>query len=124
MRRSLHFFAALLMTNEMWDLGHTASSFRIALLLVLNFPMLVGLSHYLGFEQTFGVKDDVVDSFAALAVGFTLPAILLYLLSAIGPEMSVRGIVGKISLQAVPASMGAMFARSELGISRDQLRRS
>jgi putative integral membrane protein (TIGR02587 family) len=105
----------MLMTMEMWQLGFSLSQFRLALLLLVTIPLLVGLSHYMGFEETFGLKDDVVDAFVALAVGFIVSAIGLFLFSILRGETPLREITGKTSVQAVPASSGAMFARSELG---------
>jgi putative integral membrane protein (TIGR02587 family) len=120
---ALIFSLPMLMTMEMWQLGFSLSQFRLALLLLVTFPLLVGLSHFMGFEETFGWKDDVVDAFVALAVGFIVPGIVLSLFSILAFGMSPGEIVGKISLQAVPASIGAMFAQSELGGGREQKKR-
>jgi uncharacterized membrane protein len=76
----------MLMTMEMWQLGFSLSQFRLALLLLVTIPLLVGLSHYMGFEETFGLKDDVVDAFVALAVGFIVSAIGLFLFSILRGE--------------------------------------
>jgi putative integral membrane protein (TIGR02587 family) len=112
---ALIFSLPILMTMEMWWLGFTMSEFRLALLILLTIPLLIGLSHYMGFEETFGVKDDALDAFVALAVGFIAGAATLGIFSVIGFNMSPQEIVGKISVQAVPGSIGAMFAQSELG---------
>lgn len=106
------------MTMEMWQLGFSMSSFRLALLLFITVPLLVGLSHYLGFEPTFGIKDDLLDAFAALAVGFITSAVALGLFAVIHAGMSRRELIGKVALQAVPAAIGAMLAQSQLGTDR------
>jgi putative integral membrane protein (TIGR02587 family) len=103
------------MTMEMWELGFTMSPRRLGLLLLVTLPLLVGLSHYMGFEDTFGIRDDVVDAFVAFAVGFAASAAVLALFSVVKPGMAAHEIIGKIALQAVPGSIGAMFAQSELG---------
>lgn len=77
--------------------------------------MLIGLSHYSGFEQTVSWKDDVIDAFVAYAVGFTVSAIILVLFGVLKPDMSLDAILGKIALQAIPASIGALLAQSQLG---------
>lgn len=100
---------------EMWSLGFSIDKFRLALLLLLSIPLLIGLSHYMGFEDTFGFKDDALDAFVALAVGFVAGAVTLSLFSVIGSDMSASEFIGKVSIQAVPGSIGAMFAQSELG---------
>jgi putative integral membrane protein (TIGR02587 family) len=69
----------------------------------------------MGFEDTFGFKDDALDAFVALAVGFVAGAVTLSLFSVIGSDISASEFVGKVSIQAVPGSIGAMFAQSELG---------
>jgi putative integral membrane protein (TIGR02587 family) len=112
---ALIFSLPMLMTMEMWWLGFTMDPWRLALLLVWTIPLLIGLSHYMGFEETFGFKDDAVDAFVALAVGFFAGAVSLGLFSVIGIDGSAEEVVGKISIQAVPGSIGAMFAQSQLG---------
>jgi putative integral membrane protein (TIGR02587 family) len=115
---ALIFSLPILMTMEMWWLGFSMETWRLALLLLLTIPLLIGLSHYMGFEDTFGWKDDVVDAFVALAVGFFAGTMTLTLFAVIQFGMSAEEIVGKISIQAVPGSIGAMFAQAELGGDR------
>jgi putative integral membrane protein (TIGR02587 family) len=112
---ALIFSLPILMTMEMWWLGFSMNEFKLVLLMLLTIPLLIGLSHYMGFEETFGLKDDALDAFVALAVGFVAGAVTLSLFSVIGSGMSAHEIIGKISIQAVPGSIGAMFAQSELG---------
>src|SRR3546814_19401144 len=49
---ALIFALPMLMTMEMWWLGFYADRFRLALLLMLNFHLLVMLSRRAGFEAT------------------------------------------------------------------------
>ena len=71
---ALIFTLPMLMTMEMWWLGFSMQPWKLALLLLATIPLLIGLSHYMGFEETFGFKDDALDSFVALAVGFIAAA--------------------------------------------------
>lgn len=103
------------MTSEMWALGVSMDGVRLALLLALTVPLLVGLSHVSGFEETFGVKDDVVDAFVACAVGFGVGAAVLALLGVLHGGLPLPETLGKIALQAVPGSIGALLAQSILG---------
>lgn len=109
------FSLPLLMTMEMWSLGFYMSGLRLALLLAVLLPALVGLSHFIGFEPTFDVRDDALDALAAFGVGFVTSAVALLLLGVIEPKMSAGELIGMVTLQAVPASLGALLAQSQLG---------
>lgn len=113
------FALPLLMTMEMWWLGFTMDRLRLALFLLALLPLLTGLSYYAGFEDNFGWKDSLLDAFVAYAVAFVAAVAVLLLIGVLGPGMSLDEIVGKVSLQAVPGSIGAMLARSQLG-ARDE----
>jgi putative integral membrane protein (TIGR02587 family) len=86
------------------------------LLLVLELlPTLIALSHHAGFEPTFEWRDDVADAFVAYGVGFCVAFIVLVLLGIITADTSLSDAIGKITVQAVPASFGAMLGRTLLG---------
>lgn len=105
----------ILMTMEMWWLGFYMNPLRLALFMFLAIPLLVGLSFYGGFEDTSSVKDDLLDTFVAYAVGFAAAALMLLLFAIITPGMSADEIIGKVAVQAVAGSIGAMFAQNLLG---------
>ena len=109
------FALPLLMTMEMWWLAFSIPPWRMALLLLLFFPFLVALSWHAGFEPTFSWKDDVLDALVAYAVAFVASALVLALLGQLTPDMGLREGVGKVALQAVPASIGALLSQSQLG---------
>lgn len=108
------FSIPILMTMEMWWLGFYMNELHLALLVLLDIPLLIALSHYAGFEPTFEPLADVLDAFTAYAIGFSAAALLLFLFGVITPGMSADEIIGKIVIQTVPASLGAMLARSQL----------
>lgn len=110
----------LIMTMEMWSLGFTIERERLALFMFMAIPLLVGLSYFIGFEDTTCFTDDVVDAFVAYAVGFITSAFFLFLFNVLDFTMSFDEIIGKISIQAVVAAIGAMLAQSELGTSRNK----
>ncbi len=112
----------LLMTMEMWWLGFYMDGQRLALFLLAAVPLLVGLSYYAGFEQTFDWRDDLLDALSAYAIGFLAAAAMLALMNIIEPSQPWREVLGKIALQAVPASMGAVLARPQLGGHGDEQR--
>lgn len=112
---ALVFALPMLMTMEMWFLGFYIDRLRLALLIVLTLPLLVGLAHFVGFEETFGWREDVRDALVALVVGAIASAAILFLFGVVAPGMGWGELVGKVALQTVPASIGALLAASQLG---------
>jgi putative integral membrane protein (TIGR02587 family) len=108
----------MLMTVEMWSLGFYIDPFHLALFILLSIPLLAGLSYYAGFEPTSQRLTDVLGAFIAYAVGFAAAALLLLVFAVIGPGMSPGEVVGKIAIQAVPASIGAMLAHSQFSATQ------
>jgi len=106
----------LFMTMEMWWLGFSMSPWRLALFMVLFFPVLVILSWHAGFEPTFSWLDDVLDALVAYAVGFVTAAGVLAVLGMLSPATPLYEAMGKVSLQAVPGSIGALLAQTLLGV--------
>jgi putative integral membrane protein (TIGR02587 family) len=109
------FALPVFMTMEMWELGLHMDRLKLVLLLVINVPVLVFLSHYAGFERTFDWQEDVRDAAIAYGVGILATAVLLTVFGVIGHGRSLDEIAGKIAIQAVPASLGALLARSTFG---------
>src|SRR5688572_13858899 len=103
------------MTMEMWWLGFTLHPLRLFQFSLVNMAMLFGLSQIAGFEESHNHVDDVLDSFAAYGVGAITVTIILSLIGAIGPHMPLSEIAGKIAIQAVPASFGAMIGAKLMG---------
>jgi putative integral membrane protein (TIGR02587 family) len=112
---ALVFSLPLLMTMEMWFLGVSMSRGRLALLTASMLPLLVGLSHFIGFEETPQILDDVLDAAAAYGVACITSAAVLFALGVAGTGFRAGDLVGTVGLQAVPASIGALLAQSQLG---------
>lgn len=110
------FALPILMTMEMWWLGLGLEPWRLALLLGVNTPLLVVLSYYIGFRDSFSWQENVVDAFVAVAVGFIMSSAALLLFSVLEWGMSAAEIIGKVALQAVPGSLGAILAAGQLGL--------
>jgi putative integral membrane protein (TIGR02587 family) len=111
----------LLMTMEMWWLGFYMDRLRLALFLALAFIVILGLSYFEGGEETF--KIEVLDSLVACAVGYTVAAVMLLVLGIIKPGMSADEVVGKLSLHAIPCSIGAILARRQLDVEETRKER-
>jgi putative integral membrane protein (TIGR02587 family) len=116
---ALVFTFPLLMTMEMWWLGFFMDRGRLALFLLVLLPVLIGLSYHSGFEENLHGLDHFLDVFIAYGVGFMAAAVLLVLFGVIRLGMSADEVVGKIALQTIPGSIGAMLARSLLGLVED-----
>jgi len=105
----------LMMTMEMWQLGSAMPSARLALLITIWIPLLVGLSAVAGFEQTLRLKHDALDAFVAIAVGTVAATAILVLLGVLDSDVGFHEAVAMITLQALPGSMGALLASSQFG---------
>ena len=109
------FSLPMLMTMEMWYLGFYMRPMRLALFTALNALLLLGLARYWGFKRNIGWLDTIIDAFVGYAVGLAAGAVFLPLFGVIKLGMPTDEIISKISLQAIPASVGALLARSQLG---------
>ncbi len=116
---ALIFALPLLMTMEMWSLGFTAERGRLLLFLVINLAVLIPLSRIVGFEETHGWREDVADALTSYGVAIVASAAILWLLAIVGPETPPGEALGKIAIQAVPASIGAALARGQFGQADD-----
>lgn len=116
---ALLFSIPMLMTMEMWFLGFYMERERLLLLLVLNLPLLIGLSHRIGFEHTATWRESARDAIVAYGMGVLASALILVLLGVITVDMAPREWVGMVAVQAVPASIGALLGRSQLSM-RDE----
>jgi putative integral membrane protein (TIGR02587 family) len=110
----------LLMTMEMWFLGFYMDPLRLAFFMIVMIPLLIGLSHLSGFKETLFWRDDAVDAMVAYGVGFAASALVLFLMNVIHFGMPLDEVVGKVALQAVPASFGAVIANSQLHGNKDE----
>lgn len=87
---------------------------RLALFLLIAFLLVIGLSYFEGGEETF--KIEILDALVACAAGYTVSGLMLTLFGIIKPGMSTDEIIGKISLHAVPGSIGAILARRQFDV--------
>jgi putative integral membrane protein (TIGR02587 family) len=111
---ALLFALPLLMTMEMWALGFYAHPARLLLFYAINFVILVGLSRFGGFERTANLFEDVLDALAALGVAILAAGLILALFGILTLDMKLDEWVGKVAIQSIPCSFGAMLARKQL----------
>ncbi|HEU4560035.1 MAG TPA: TIGR02587 family membrane protein [Longimicrobium sp.] len=108
------FALPLLMTMEMWWLGFYLSRTHLVVFTVLMIPLLVALDYYSGFEETRNWREDLMDGMIAYGVGLAASFFILALFGVIDASQTPREIVGKVAIQSVPASFGAVLANSQL----------
>ncbi|HEY8538656.1 MAG TPA: TIGR02587 family membrane protein [Steroidobacteraceae bacterium] len=121
---ALLFALPVLMTMETWDLGAQMNRLRLAVLIVGLLPLLVGLAFYLGFERVTSLFDAVLDAFVAIAVAALLAIAILFVFGVLDPEDPAHEWIGKIALQGIAGSIGALLAQSQFGqAKRDEHRR-
>ncbi len=112
---ALLFAFPLLMTMEMWSLGHSMERWRLLVFIGSAGPMLLGLSYYAGFERTFRLLDEVLDALAAFTVGMVVSLAALLLLGQISGGLTLGEVVGKLAVCAIPAGIGALVAGKQFG---------
>lgn len=118
------FSLPLLMTMEMWWLGFYLDRAKLLVFMVLMVPVLVALDYYSGFEETASWREDLMDGMIAYGVGLTASLVVLLLFGIVDPSQPLREVVGKVAIQSVPASFGAVLANSQLaGGDGEQTRR-
>lgn len=105
----------LLMTMEMWWLGFYLEPSLLIQFVVVNFLVLVGLARVSGFEPATGWIDDVMDAFSAYGVAAIWSFFILWLLGIIELQQPLGEIAGKVALESIPSSFGAMLAGKALG---------
>ena len=112
---ALVFSLPMLMTMELWDLGFTMERSRLVLLLGASFPLMMFLSHYSGFESTWGWKEDLRDVLIAYGVAIVTATLVLLAFGVLHFGMGASEFLGKVAIQAVPGTLGALLARSQFG---------
>lgn len=117
---ALIFGLPMLMTMELWFLGFYMERYRLLLLLLVNIPLLVVLAQRIGFEETSTWAQAFRDAMIAYGIAILMSAVVLTLMGIVKLGMPPADIFGMIAIQAVPASIGAMLARSQLGGQQDE----
>ncbi len=123
---ALLFSLPLLMTMEMWWLGMYLERVRLALFIIVLLPILIGLSRYSGFRETWNWYDDIVDALVAFSAGTLTSIVFLCMFGVLNVSMSVDEVIGKIAVLSFPASIGAIVASKQLGNeqNREERRRA
>jgi len=119
---ALLFSLPLLMTMEMWWFGFVLAPWRLATFLLAALPLLLGLAYYAGFSARHrGLAHALLDTAAALAVGYAAAAAGLLLFGVLEPGAPPHQIAGQLTLQAVAGAMGALLAGRQLSGGEDDV---
>jgi putative integral membrane protein (TIGR02587 family) len=110
---ALVFSLPMLMTMELWFLGSYLDRPRLLLLIVTALPLLVMLSHHIGFEDTRRWRDDLVDTAIALGISGLVCVCLLLVFGTVTLETPISEAIGRVAIQIVPAAIGALLAKGQ-----------
>lgn len=108
------FALPMLMTMELWSMGVYVTPSRLMVLVAMMIPLLTGLSMVSGFKPTRNLPDGILDAFVAIAVATAMSTVVLLLFGVVRLDTPTSEAVGRIALQVIPASIGAMLARSQV----------
>ena len=113
---SLLFASPLLMTMEIWEIAPSMPGTRVVVLLFAACVLLVTLAQLSGFNdlEGQGLADHVVDAGVAIAVGTVVSVVLLAAFGVLDTDLGIAAVARRVALGAAPASLGAVFARSQL----------
>jgi putative integral membrane protein (TIGR02587 family) len=71
--------------------------------------------------ETSSWAEDALDGLIAFGVGVVAATVILLALALLGPGLSLRELAGRVALQAVPGSFGAVLANSQFSADRQEL---
>ncbi len=114
------FSLPILMTMEMWRLGFYLARFSLVQFAIINFIVLVGLSRLSGFERTTNWGEDLMDALAAYGIAALWSLIILWMFGIVEVDQRAAEIFGKVIVETIPASFGAMIASKQMGSKKAQ----
>jgi putative integral membrane protein (TIGR02587 family) len=114
------FALPLWMTTEMWSLGFYMNPDRLVVLILAFLPLLVGLSHYIGFDETAHLGHAALHAAVSCGVALLSSTIVLSVIAIFNREMGWRELVGKSAVQLGPAALGALFAQAHFGSTPEE----
>lgn len=110
------FSLPLLYTMEMWWSGFILHPFRLAILVVSTFVLLLGYNRFAGIRHDHTWKEVVIDSFEEMGIGLLLSATMLFLLNRINPQDALDEAVCKIVMEGMLVAIGVSVGTAQLGM--------
>ena len=108
-----------LFTMEMWFHGFLLDEWRILVLILFTFVIVVGYSAYSGFRRERSWPELLIDSLATMGIAAVVAAVALWLLGRIDPGTGLGDAIGKVGLQMIPVSLGVSLAGAQLADPED-----
>ncbi len=109
----------LFFTQEMWQTGFLLPSWKLILLLLIAFVVVIGYSTASGFRRERSRLQLLVDSVETLGMAVVVSAVALLILERIGPGVGLREALGKVALETVPVAFGVSLAGTQLAAPQD-----
>ncbi|WP_167761046.1 TIGR02587 family membrane protein [Geodermatophilus sp. DF01-2] len=113
---ALLFALPLLMTMEVWRAGLSIPRYRLALLVLATVVLVVLLCRFFGAgSEGTRRRDWLADAGVALAMAAAVAAGTMTLFGLVTPWVDWQGALSLVAIEALPAAVGASYARSQLG---------
>ena len=110
---ALFFALPLFLTMEMWWLGFYMDRLRLGILMALMVPLLIILSKFFRWTSLDTWGEAIRQGFMPYGVGLVVAAVILLLIGVLTGEIGEGEFLGKIWIQAVPASIGAVIGANQ-----------
>lgn len=105
----------VLMTMEIWEQAFVVPAWRLLLLYVFNFGILLVLQHFSGLHHRKTPLGQARAALVAYGIGIVASAVLMLAMKIIDTSTNLRDLVGKLILESIPVSIGSSVAMSEFG---------
>jgi putative integral membrane protein (TIGR02587 family) len=116
------FGVPLLYTMEVWWIGSSAKPLRLLIAIAVTFTIVFLINQTTGFRSTSNVsiKDALIDSVEALALGLFCTTCVLVLFQEITLQTSLAGALGKLIYESVPFALGVTLSNQLLKDESDE----
>ena len=115
---ALLFSMPLLMTMELWHIAVAVDRGQLLALTLATLLLTFGLARtFSGKQQEPSLRAAAVDTGVAVLAGAVAACLVLAVLEIIDPFASWGSALSVVTIEMLPASLGAAFARGQLGSS-------
>ena len=105
----------LLVTMEVWEAGATLPSWKVLVVFVVGYLIVVGFNALSGFRQERTFRELVIDATQGMGLSVVVAAFALAVLGRLDPSLAPSVIVGRVALEAIPVAFGMSLAATLLG---------